>query len=262
MKVACIQLNSGENYKKNCSQLLKYINKSIKLKADLILTPEFSTILSSNHKIIYKNSFYTSEDPFLKKVKLISKIYKKWILIGSLPIKTKKKILNRSILLNPKGEIESYYDKINMFDVKLPNGEKHFESKLFRSGKKIKIANLPWGKIGFTICFDLRFPELYRKLSKKNVNFITVPSAFAKETGKKHWVALLRARAIENFCYILAPAQYGKNAKGRETFGHTAIISPDGEIIALKKTGIGLLIANIDPFKSQKLRKVIPSLKY
>ena len=262
MKIACIQLNSGENYDKNCHEILKYINNSIKLKADLILTPEFSTILSSNHKIITKYSFHMNEDPLLEKVKLISKINKRWILIGSLPIKTKKKkIFNRSILLNPKGEIESFYDKINMFDVKLPNGEKHFESALFKPGNKIKYATLPWGKIGFSVCFDLRFPELDRKLSKKNVNFITVPSAFSKETGKRHWIALLRARAIENFSYIFAPAQYGKNSKGRETFGHTSIISPDGKVLGLKKSKTGLLVIDIDPFYSQKLKKIIPSIK-
>ena len=121
-------------------------------------------------------------------------------------------------------------------------------------------ANLPWGKIGFTICFDLRFPELYRNLSKKNLSFIAVPSAFTKFTGQKHWLALLRARAIENFCYIFAPAQTGKNTSKRETFGHTAIISPDGKILALKKSGKGVVYSDIKPRLAMDLRKIIPSM--
>ena len=127
-------------------------------------------------------------------------------------------------------------------------------------GNKLVTANLPWGKIGFTICFDLRFPELYRNLSKKNLSFITVPSAFTKFTGQKHWLTLLRARAIENFCYIFAPNQVGKNTKKRETFGHSTIISPDGKIIKLKKSGTGVLYADINPNESMKLRSIIPSL--
>ena len=199
-------------------------------------------------------------DPLIKKVKEIAKQNKKWILLGSLPIKDKTKYRNRSIMINPNGKIVAYYDKIKMFDVKLPNKEQHNESKTFKPGNKLVSVKLPWGRLGLTICFDLRFPEIYRNLSKKNLNFITVPSAFTKITGKKHWLALLKARAIENFCYIFAPNQVGKNTKKRETFGHSAIISPDGKILKLKKKGVGIIYCNIDPNLSIKLRKVIPSL--
>ena len=147
-----------------------------------------------------------------------------------------------------------------MFDVKIPNKEHHKESKTFKAGNKLVTAKLPWGKMGFTICFDLRFPELYRNLSKKNLSFIAVPSAFTKFTGQKHWLTLLRARAIENFCYIFAPAQTGKNTSKRETFGHTAIISPDGKILALKKSGKGVVYSNIKPRLAMNLRKIIPSM--
>ncbi len=163
-------------------------------------------------------------------------------------------------MISPKGNIASYYDKIKMFDVKLPNKEQHKESKTYKPGKKLVSVNLPWGRLGLTICFDLRFPEIYRNLSKKNLNFISVPSAFTKITGKKHWLDLLKARAIENFCYIFAPNQTGKNTKKRETFGHTVIISPDGKILKIKKYGIGVIYAKIDPNLSMKLRKTIPSL--
>ena len=201
-----------------------------------------------------------NKDPLVKEIKKISKKNKKWILVGSIAIKDKDKFRNRSIMIGPKGNIVTYYDKIKMFDVKLPNKEQHKESKTYKPGKKLVTVNLPWGRLGLTICFDLRFPEIYRNLSKKKLHFISVPSAFTKITGQKHWIELLKARAIENFCYIFAPNQTGKNTKKRETFGHSAIISPDGKILKLKKSGIGIVYADIKPNLSMQLRKIIPSL--
>ena len=260
MKVACIQLSSGENYNKNCKQIIYFINQAIRKKADLIITPETSSIITSNKKKLFKNSYPMKQDPLVKDIKKISKKNKKWILIGSLPIKDRGKLRNRSIMISPKGNITAYYDKIKMFDVKLPNKEHHQESKRFKPGNKLVTVNLPWGRLGLTICFDLRFPEIYRNLSKKKLNFISVPSAFTKITGQKHWLELLKARAIENFCYIFAPNQTGKNTKKRETFGHSTIISPDGKILKLKKSGIGIVYADIKPNLSMQLRKIIPSL--
>ena len=201
-----------------------------------------------------------NKDPLVKEIKKISKKNKKWILIGSIAIKDKNKYRNRSIMIGPKGNIVTYYDKIKMFDVKLPNKEQHKESRTYKPGKKLVTVALPWGRLGLTICFDLRFPEIYRNLSKKKLHFISVPSAFTKITGQKHWIELLKARAIENFCYIFAPNQTGKNTKKRETFGHSAIISPDGKILKLKKSGIGIVYADIKPNLSMQLRKIIPSL--
>ena len=260
MKVSCIQLSSGENYNKNIDDIIKYLIKSINQKADLIITPETSSIITTDKKKLFKFSFKMSDDPLIKRVKKISKKYKKWILIGSLSIKVGTKLRNRSILIGPKGNIVKYYDKINMFDVKITKNEEHNESRIYQAGNKLVSAKLPWGNLGFTICYDLRFPEMYRNLSKKNLNFITVPSAFTKFTGKKHWIELLKARAIENFCFIFAPNQTGKNNSKRETYGHSTIISPDGKILKLKKSGKGLIIVKIDPKQSMQLRKIIPSL--
>ena len=260
MKVACIQSSAGENYNKNFKQIIRLINQSIKNKADLIITPETTSLITDNKSILYKNTFRMKDDPLIKKIKEIAKKNRRWILIGSLPIKEKNKYRNRSIMVNPSGKILAYYDKIKMFDVKLPNKEQHKESKTFKPGKKLVSVKLPWGRLGLTICFDLRFPEIYRNLSKKNLKFITVPSAFTKITGEKHWLALLKARAIENFCYIFAPNQVGRNTKKRETFGHSTIISPDGKILKIKKKGVGVIYSIIDPSLSVKLRKVIPSL--
>ena len=260
MKVACIQLSSGDNYNKNFNIIITYVEEALKKKADLVITPETSSFITSDKKKLLQNSFYMNKDPLIAKIKELSKKYKKWILIGSLTIKVKKKLRNRSILINSKGEIEKYYDKINMFDVIVSKKEKHFESKTFEAGKKITSASLPWGNLGFSICYDLRFPELYRKLSKRNLSFIAVPSAFTKITGQKHWLALLRARAIENFCYIFAPNQTGKNTHERETFGHSVILSPDGKVLKIKKKGTGIIYSKISPNLSLSLRKIIPSL--
>jgi len=260
MKVACIQLSSGENYVKNFNNIIKYINEAIKNKSDLIITPETSSIITSDKKILFANTYTMKTDPLIKEIKKISKKFKKWILIGSLSIKDGKKYRNRSIMIGPNGKIVKYYDKISMFDVKLTKKETHKESKTFKPGSKLVSVNLPWGRLGLTICFDLRFPEIYRNLSKKKLNFISVPSAFTKITGQKHWITLLKARAIENFCYIFAPNQTGKNTKKRETFGHSVIISPDGKILKIKKSGTGVIYENINPIISLNLRKVIPSL--
>jgi predicted amidohydrolase len=261
MKVACIQLKTGENYNFNFIKIIKLINKSIDNNSDLIITPETSTIMTLDKAKLFKNSFSMSSDPLIKKIKKICIKNKKWILIGSITIKDKKKLRNRSIMINPKGKIEGFYDKISMFDVNLSKKETHNESEIFIPGKKLKVIQLPWGKIGLTICYDLRFPEIYRNLSQKKLHFISVPSAFTKMTGKKHWLTLLKARAIENFCFIFAPNQSGKNTKDRETFGHSVIISPDGKIIKLKKKGVGIIYANINPTLCDKLKKIIPSYK-
>ena len=158
MKVACIQLSSTDDYNKNCIEILKYINIAISKKSDLIITPETSSIISDDKKKLIKFSYKMKNDPLIKKVKETAKNKKKWIMIGSLPIKSGNKLRNRSILINQYGKIEKYYDKINMFDVKVSAKENHNESKIYKAGKKLVLANTPWGKLGLTICFDLRFP--------------------------------------------------------------------------------------------------------
>lgn len=260
MKIACIQLTSTENYSKNIQDILKYVNQAINNNADLIITPETSSFISNNREKLFKFSYHMEKDPLIIELKKICKKKNKWILIGSLSIKVGEKLRNRSILINANGKIIKFYDKINMFDVKISKIESHNESKTFKAGNKLVYADTPWGRLGLTICYDLRFPELYRDLSKNNLNFISVPSAFTKVTGKKHWLELLKARAIENFCFIFAPNQTGKNTSSRETFGHSVIISPDGKILKLRKNGKGVIYAKINPIESLKLRKIIPSL--
>tara|TARA_B100001093_G_scaffold17941_1_gene16284 strand:+ start:257 stop:1054 length:798 start_codon:yes stop_codon:yes gene_type:complete len=261
-RVSCIQLNSNNYILQNLQKTERFIIKAVKQKTDFILTPEISSIFSLNKKHLLKISKSMKEDIYLKGIKKLAKKYKKWILIGSLITKiSKNKLANRSVLIDKTGKIRTYYDKIHMYDVVLSKKEKYFESKTFNPGKKIKSFNLPWGKLGLSICYDLRFPNLYRKLSKAGSDYISIPSAFTETTGRRHWHTLLKARAIENFCYIFAPAQGGTHYNGRKTFGHSMIVSPDGKILKELKKSEGVITVSIDPKLPKKLRSIIPSLK-
>ena len=259
-KVSCIQICSGKDLKKNLSLSKKLILKAIKQKSDFIILPETSSLFGLNKIQLLKVATSMDKDIYLKGIREMSKKYKKWIL-ACVIIKEKNKIKNRSVLINPKGLIETYYDKIHMFDVVLSKKEKYLESKTFTAGKFLKTINLPWGKLGLSICYDIRFPNMYRKLSQKGSIFFSIPAAFTKTTGKKHWHSLIKARAIENFSYIFAPAQYGTHWNRRKTYGHSLIVSPDGKILKELKKGTGVITASIDPKISIELRKKIPSLK-
>ena len=261
-RVSCIQLKSNNDIHYNIKKTKELILRAIKQKTDFILTPEVSSVFSLDKKLLLKVCTSMNKDFFLEEIRNLSKKYKKWILIGSLVIKTdKNKLVNRSVLIDGTGKIRAYYDKIHMYDAVLSKKESYFESKTFDAGKKIKSFKLPWGKIGLTICYDLRFPNLYQSLSKQGSIFLSVPSAFTKTTGKRHWHTLLKARAIENFSYIFAPAQSGTHYNGRKTFGHSLIISPDGKILKELSKGEGVITATIDPKIVKKLRSAIPSLK-
>ena len=260
-RVSCIQLKSNNNIYFNLKKTEKFVQKAISQNADFILTPEVSSLFSIDKKQLLKICTSMKKDIYLNGMRKLAKKYKKWILIGSLIIKvSKNKLVNRSVLIDRNGKIKTYYDKIHMYDAILSKKERYFESKTFTAGNKIKSFKLPWGKIGLTICYDLRFPNLYRKLSKAGSIFLSIPSAFTETTGKRHWHALLKARAIENFCYIFAPAQGGAHYNGRKTYGHSMIISPDGKILKELKKKEGVITVLINPALPKKMRLIIPSL--
>ncbi len=260
-KVACVQLTCNNQVNENLQSILQYASEAVDQGADFILTPENSSIFSADHKELLSKSENFEKNSFIEEIKSFCKAKKKWFLIGSVSIKiSNQKLANRSILINPKGEIVSWYDKIHMFDVALSKDEQYFESEKFLAGKDIVHAELPWGMLGFSICYDVRFPKMYRKLAKLGCSYLTVPAAFTKTTGEKHWHILLQARAIENFCYIFAPAQTGTHYNKRQTYGHSLIISPDGKILAEKKSGTGFIVAEIDSALPSQLRATIPSL--
>ena len=259
-KVSCIQMCSGKNSLQNLKISKFLILKAIKQNSDLIITPETSSLFGLNKKELMATATSMERDFYLTEMRNVAKLYRKWLLIGSVIVKEENKIKNRSVLINPEGKIQAYYDKIHMYDVILSKKEKYFESKTFTPGKLIKTVNLPWGKLGLSICYDIRFPNMYRQLSKKGSLFIAVPSSFTKTTGEKHWHSLLKARAIENFSYIFAAAQSGTHWNGRKTFGHSLIVSPDGKILKELKKGNGVITVSIDPKIPKVLRKIIPSL--
>ena len=261
-RVSCIQMCSTDCIKNNLEISERLIKKSVRQKADLIITPEVSSKFSLNKKKLLEVATNMNKDSYLLGIKKLAKKYKKWILIGSLIIKNKEKLLNRSVLIDNKGVIKTFYDKIHMYDAKLSKSEKYFESKTFKAGKNIKVAKLPWGKLGLSICYDLRFPNMYRKMSKKGAIFLSIPSAFTETTGRRHWHTLLKARAIENFSYVFAPGQAGKHCNGRKTYGHSMIVSPDGKILKELGKREGVITTTIDPKKPIELRKTIPSVNY
>ena len=262
LTVACVQLNSKQSVSENLSNTKKFIIKACDKGADFILTPEISNIVSLNKYHLLENTFLEKSDPFLNEIKLMAKKRSVWILLGSIIIKDEKnRLYNRSYLINSFGKVVCKYDKIHMFDVNISKGESYQESKIFTKGKKIVTAKLPWGQIGMSICYDLRFPALYRKLCSKGTNMISIPAAFTRPTGNSHWHTLIKARAIENFSFVFAPAQCGINSSTRKTYGHSMIVSPWGEIIAEMSENPGIILAKIDISDVSKVRKMIPSYK-
>jgi len=260
-KVACVQMNSQANLYDNILFAKNKIIYASQKGAKLILLPENCFLMTKNNKQFLEYSCNEAKHQGINEMKKIAKNFGIWIIIGSVHIKEKKNFFNRSLLIDDKGRIKSRYNKIHLFSAKLPNNESYDEKRYFTPGKKVCLTNLPWGKIGMTICYDLRFPHLYRKLAKKGADFISVPSAFTKFTGNRHWHVLLKARAIENGCYIFAPAQFGKHPGKKHTYGHTLIVDPWGKIINECRKNKSVIISEIDTNKVSAYRTSIPSLK-
>ncbi|MCW9034595.1 MAG: carbon-nitrogen hydrolase family protein [Rhodospirillales bacterium] len=261
-KVACVQVTAGPDMATNIAEASRWITEACKQGAELICLPENVSMIEPDRSKIVEISMPENEHLALKAFCQLAKEKAVWVLIGSLAIKlTDQKAANRSYLISPQGDITASYDKIHMFDVDLANGESYRESNDFSPGDKAILTKLPWGDLGMTVCYDLRFPHLYQTLAKAGAQFLTVPAAFTRQTGKAHWHVLLRARAIETGCFVFAPAQCGIHQGGRETFGHSLIISPWGEILADGGEDPGIVIATIDPVLVDGARNMVPNLK-
>lgn len=258
---ACVQLRAGREVAPNVEAAAALIAKAADDGADFILTPENTSIMEAERKLLFEKTRGEDDDIALTRLRALAREKKKWLLIGSLPIKVAEtKLANRSLLIGPDGRIAARYDKIHMFDVDLAGGESYRESRNFEAGHEAIVSDLPWGRLGMTVCYDLRFPYLYRALGHAGADFLTVPSAFTRQTGEAHWHVLLRARAIENGAFVFAPAQGGRHENGRETFGHSLIVAPWGEIIAEAGVEPGVVMAEIDPAKIGEARGRVPSL--
>ena len=260
-KVGLIAMRSGCDPRANLSAVLSAIDQAKRAGADYVQTPEMTNVLESKRDRLLANIVTDDNDPTLATLREVARKLAIYIHIGSLAIKASpEKAVNRSFLIDRKGDIAARYDKIHMFDVDLTGGESYRESNTYRAGELAVVADLPWGRLGLTVCYDLRFPALYRALAEAGASFLAIPSAFTRQTGEAHWHVLLRARAIENGCFVLAAAQGGKHESGRETFGHSLIIDPWGRILAEGGTEPGVVMAEIDPAEVAAARAKIPSL--
>ena len=260
-KVACVQLTSSSSLDENIEQVRNTVKEAANKRADLVCLPECVSTMTDHKKTLVKNFTQNNKNKFNNFIKKLAKNLNVYVLVGSTPFpKNDGKFLNRSLIIDKKGLVVSYYDKINLFDVILSKNEKYLESKTYSAGKYIKVHTLPWGKIGMSICYDIRFPLIYRKLAKKKVDFVTIPAAFTYTTGKAHWEILIRARAIENGFFIFAPAQCGKHDNGRETFGNSMIVDPWGKILSRAKKKPTIIYAQIDTSEVTNARKKIPAM--
>ncbi|MBH88182.1 MAG: hypothetical protein CMJ12_03380 [Pelagibacterales bacterium] len=259
MRVALAQMTSVPNILSNINFIEDKIKKAKYNGADLILFPENCGYMGNGNDML-SNAYKEADHPVLINARKAAKTYNIDVLLGSIAVfsnnSSKNKLANRSLYIEKTGNILGRYDKINMFDANISSKEKYNESNRYDAGSKIVVIDNELGKIGLTICFDIRFPDLYTELSNKGCNIITIPSAFTVNTGKYHWEILLRARAIETSCWILAPAQIGEHYLKRKTWGHSMVIDPWGNIIVEAKNNQKLIYADIDINKSKDIKKI------
>ncbi|MGZ3293022.1 MAG: carbon-nitrogen hydrolase family protein [Xanthobacteraceae bacterium] len=258
-----VQMRSGLSPHANLVSAVRLIEEAKNGGADYVLTPEMTNILEIRRERLFAALEPEESDPSLAAFRELARKLGIFVHIGSLAIKLlPEKAANRSFLIDRKGEIIARYDKIHMFDVDLDGGESYRESRNYRPGEIGVAADLPWGRLGLTVCYDLRFPALYRALAEAGSSFLAIPSAFTRQTGEAHWHVLNRARAIENGAFVLAAAQGGKHENGRETFGHSLVVDPWGRILAEGGTEPGVILAVIDPAEVTTARARIPSLQH
>ncbi|MBI1329169.1 MAG: carbon-nitrogen hydrolase family protein [Alphaproteobacteria bacterium] len=263
LHAACIQLRSSDDVAENIATTRALVREARARGAQFIATPENTTLMAPDGGAKLERSFSEDGDPALPVFRALAEELGIWLMIGSLAIKVSAdKTANRSFLIDPRGKIAARYDKIHLFDVNLPSGESYRESNTVAGGNRATLAETPFAKIGMTVCYDLRFPHLYRALAQGGAGILTVPSAFTETTGKAHWHVLLRARAIENGAFVIAPAQGGTHANGRKTFGHSLIIAPWGDVLAEGGVEPGVFDAVIELDQIADARSRIPSLQH
>jgi len=262
-RAALIAMRSGVSPAANLDAAVALIKEAAGAGADYVQTPEMTNVMDTRRERLLDTVVAEEKDASLARFRELARQLGIYVHIGSLAVKVSpERAGNRSFLIDRDGEIVARYTKIHMFDVDLANGESYRESRTFRPGEIAVAADLPWGRLGLTICYDLRFPALYRALAEAGASFLAIPSAFTRQTGEAHWHVLIRARAIENGCFILAAAQGGPHENKRETFGHSLIVDPWGRILAEGGTEPGIVMATVDPAEVARARARIPSLQH
>jgi predicted amidohydrolase len=269
MRAGLVQLTVGDDPSENLPETVALVRAAVSGGAGFILTPECTNALSSNRARQRDLFRHEEDDQTLAALRDEAARAGVWLLIGSIGVLTHDpdgRFANRSFLIRPDGGIAARYDKIHMFDVNVSETEVYRESSGYRPGTQAVLAEAPFGRVGMSICYDIRFPQLYRRLAQAGAEILTVPAAFNHITGAAHWETLLRARAIETGCYVLAPAQTGfhpeKAGKGRRTHGHSLAISPWGEVLSDAGTEPGVTFADIDLAEVARARDRIPSLSH
>jgi predicted amidohydrolase len=264
MRVAAVQMQSGSDKSSNLAQAHELLLQALDRNVDLVAFPE-NFALFTDQAEVWEQGSETLKGVLTETLQEWAAEYGVWILGGTIPLKAKGKsgkVTNTSLLVSPDGEVMARYDKIHLFDSDLPGLAPIRESDDIEAGKKPVCAELPIGKAGLAVCYDIRFPELFRKYAQLGAHVVFIPSAFIAQTGKAHWDVLTRARAIENQAYVIAPAQWGAPFPGRETYGHTRIVDPWGRVIAERPAGTGVVWADLSVERIEQVRAELPALKH
>lgn len=263
LTIGCVQLCAGRDLARNVDAASELVREAVAAGADFVATPEMTSLMELGSRALFSQITTEKDDVALARFRALAAELGCWLLIGSLAVRVADdKAANRSFLVAPDGGVAARYDKIHMFDVTLSDTESYRESKTYAPGDRAVVADLPWGRLGMSVCYDLRFPDLYRSLARQGATILAVPSAFTRPTGEAHWHTLLRARAIENAAFVVAPAQSGEHENGRKTYGHSLVVSPWGEVLADGGTETGVTLAQIDPGEALAARSRIPSLDH
>jgi predicted amidohydrolase len=262
-RIACLQMQTGNDLQANLAAVREMAREAAAGGARFILTPEYVLMMDGSGRVMRERALDADGNPALPELQSLARELGVWLLAGSLTLRTDDgRIANRSVLISDAGALVAAYDKIHMFDATLPDGRSIRESSAYRPGERAVIADTPWGRLGLTVCYDLRFPGLYRALAQAGAQLITVPSSFQRQTGKVHWHTLVRARAIENGCFIIAPAMCGEHPGNRQTYGHTLVVDPWGEVLADGGDTQNIVYAEIDPAAVGRARGMIPSIEH
>ena len=263
VRAACVQMTSGTGIAGNKEISGALIREAHADGAEIVGLPEVANLCQQRRRLSLDAAREEADEPALAAWRTLADELGIWLLAGSLVVKVAgDKLVNRGYMIGPDGTIVATYDKLHMFDVDLPNGERYRESDLFVAGDRAVLADTPWGALGMTICYDIRFPQLYKVLAKAGARMIWAPAAFTRTSGKAHWHVLQRARAIETGSWILSPAQCGDHEDGRSTYGHAVIVSPWGEVVADAGETPGYIVADIDLARSDQARQAIPNLRH
>ena len=260
-RLACVQVNAGSEIDSNLEATSILVKSAIREGAQLVSLPECVSLIEPDRDVLQQKCEVENSNRALAFFRHLATDYGIWLHVGSIAVLNDTgEISNRTFLIGPDGKIEARYDKIHMFDVDLGGSEVYRESDTYKPGTAATIADIPWGQLGLTICYDLRFPSLYNLLAQSGAHMIAVPSAFTQSTGRAHWHVLLRARAIETGCWIFAAAQCGSHGKGRKTYGHSLIVNPWGEIVSEAGDEPEFIMADIDLSEVDNARQSIPVL--